>query len=56
MIYEKNKIIKNIVNNNYKYISYLRKINDKKELLINFINSETFLLKEDNEILKKKKW
>lgn len=53
MVYEKNNIIKNIVNNNYKYISYLRKINNKKELLINKINSENFLLKEDNEILRK---
>lgn len=49
MLYSKNKYISKIINNNYKLISYLRKINIDKDLIIHKITNE-------NERLKKKEY
>lgn len=46
MIKNKNKLISNIVNNNYKEIKILRDSNNKKDVIINNLNSENKLLKE----------
>lgn len=47
MLYSKNKYISKIINNNYKLISYLRKININKDLIIHKITDENERLKKN---------